>query len=136
MGADTKGVAMQAVVTTEPAANAVAANGTVLISLTDNAVKQIKRIREDENVSDGGLRVAVVGGGCSGLSYKLDFAKEAQATDKIYEQDGVKVFIDPKSFIYVRGLTLDYQGGLNGTGFTFQNPNASKSCGCGTSFAV
>ena len=78
----------------------------------------------------------MVGGGCSGLSYKLDFAKEPMPTDKIFEQDGVKVFIDPKSFLYVRGLSLDYQGGLNGTGFSFQNPNAAKSCGCGTSFAV
>ena len=107
-----------------------------MIQLTENAVKQIKHIRDDEKVAEGGLRIAVVGGGCSGMSYKLDFAKESQPTDKVFEQDGVKVFIDPKSFLYVRGLTLDYQGGLNGTGFTFQNPNAAKSCGCGTSFAV
>jgi iron-sulfur cluster assembly protein len=85
---------------------------------------------------DGGLRVAVVGGGCSGLSYKLDFQKEPQPQDKVFEQDGVKIFIDPKSFLYLKGLTLDYSSGLNGTGFTFKNPNASKSCGCGTSFAV
>lgn len=107
-----------------------------MITLTENAVKQIKRIRDDEKVVEGGLRVGVAGGGCSGLSYKLDFVKESLPTDKVFEQDGVKVFIDPKSFLYVRGLTLDYQGGLNGTGFTFQNPNATKSCGCGTSFAV
>ncbi|MBI1860884.1 MAG: iron-sulfur cluster assembly accessory protein [Deltaproteobacteria bacterium] len=109
-----------------------------MIQLTENAVKQIKRIREDEKVAEaeGGLRIAVVGGGCSGLSYKLDFTKDTQPMDKVFEQDGVRIFIDPKSFLYVRGLTLDYQGGLNGTGFTFQNPNAAKSCGCGTSFAV
>lgn len=107
-----------------------------MIQLTETAVKQIKRFREDEGQPEGGLRVAVVGGGCSGLSYKLEFQKEAQPNDKIYEQDGVKVFIDPKSFLYVKGLTLDYSGGLNGTGFVFKNPNASKSCGCGTSFAV
>lgn len=107
-----------------------------MIVLTENAVKQIKRIREDENVEGGGLRVAVVGGGCSGLSYKLDFAREAETTDKVFEQDGVKVFVDPKSFLYIRGLTLDYQGGLNGAGFRFQNPSATKSCGCGTSFSV
>jgi len=70
------------------------------------------------------------------LSYKLDSQKEPLATDKVFEIDGVKVFIDPKSFLYVKGLTLDYSGGLNGTGFTFKNPNATKSCGCGTSFAV
>lgn len=107
-----------------------------MITLSESAVSQIKKIMADENQPGAGLRVAVVGGGCSGLSYKLDFAKEPQATDKVFEQDGVKVFIDPKSFLYVKGLTLDYSGGLNGTGFTFKNPNATKSCGCGTSFSV
>lgn len=107
-----------------------------MITLSESAVKQIKRIREDENKPDGGLRVAVVGGGCSGMSYKLEFQNEPQANDKIFEQDGIKVFVDPKSFLYIKGLTLDYQGGLNGTGFSFKNPNASKSCGCGTSFSV
>ena len=107
-----------------------------MITLSETAVKQIKRFREDESMPEGGLRVAVVGGGCSGMSYKLEFQKEPQSGDKIFEQDGVKVFIDPKSFLYVRGLELDYSGGLNGTGFVFKNPNASKSCGCGTSFSV
>jgi len=107
-----------------------------MIQLTENAVKQIKRFREDENMPEGGLRIAVVGGGCSGLSYKLEFQKEPSEKDKVFEQAGVKIFIDPKSFLYVKGLTLDYSGGLNGTGFTFSNPNASKSCGCGTSFSV
>lgn len=107
-----------------------------MITLTESAVKQIKRFREEEKQAEGGLRIAVVGGGCSGMSYKLDFQKEPQPNDKIFEQDGVKVFIDPKSFLYVKGLTLDYSGGLNGTGFTFVNPNAAKSCGCGTSFSV
>jgi iron-sulfur cluster assembly protein len=107
-----------------------------MINLTENAIKQIKRFREDENMPEGGLRIAVVGGGCSGLSYKLEFQKEPVANDKVFEQAGVKIFVDPKSFLYVKGLTLDYSGGLNGTGFTFSNPNASKSCGCGTSFSV
>lgn len=107
-----------------------------MITLSENAVKQIKRFREDENQPDGGLRIAVVGGGCSGLSYKLEFQKDPQATDKVFELNGVKVFIDPKSFLYVKGLELDYSGGLNGTGFVFRNPNAAKSCGCGTSFSV
>lgn len=107
-----------------------------MINLSENAVKQIKKFREEENMPDGGLRIAVVGGGCSGMSYKLEFQKEPQPTDKIFEQHGVRVFIDPKSFLYIKGLTLDYQGGLNGTGFSFQNPNAAKSCGCGTSFSV
>jgi len=107
-----------------------------MIQLSENAVKQIKRFREDENMPEGGLRIAVVGGGCSGMSYKLEFQKEPAPNDKVFEQDGVKIFVDPKSFLYVKGLTLDYSGGLNGTGFTFSNPNAAKSCGCGTSFSV
>lgn len=107
-----------------------------MITLSANAVKQIRRFQEDENKPGSGLRVGVVGGGCSGLSYKLEFQDAPQPEDKIFEQEGVRVFIDPKSFIFVKGLTLDYQGGLNGTGFTFSNPNASKSCGCGTSFSV
>ena len=107
-----------------------------MIQLTEGAVSQIKKFREAEKQPDAGLRVSVVGGGCSGMSYKLDFQKEPSQGDKVFEQDGVKVFVDPKSFLYIRGLVLDYKGGLNGTGFTFENPNASKSCGCGTSFAV
>ncbi len=107
-----------------------------MINLSEDAVKQIKKLQEDEKVSGGGLRVSVVGGGCSGMSYKLDFQKEPQPNDKIFEQDGIRVFVDPKSYIFIKGLTLDYSGGLNGTGFTFKNPNATKSCGCGTSFAV
>lgn len=107
-----------------------------MITMSANAVSQIKKFRDDAGMPEGGLRVSVVGGGCSGLSYKLDFAKEPQPTDKIFEQDGVKVFVDPKSLLFVKGLELDYSGGLNGTGFTFKNPNATKSCGCGTSFSV
>lgn len=107
-----------------------------MITLSDTAVEQIKTLQEQSNVVGSGLRVGVVGGGCSGLSYKLDFVKEPEPSDKVFEQDGVRVFVDPKSFIFIKGLVLDYNGGLNGTGFTFQNPNATKSCGCGTSFSV
>ncbi len=107
-----------------------------MISITTQAIDQIKRFQSEAGMASGGLRVAIVGGGCSGLSYKLDFQKEPQTQDKIFEQDGVRVFIDPKSALYVRGLELDYSGGLNGTGFMFKNPNATKSCGCGTSFSV
>ena len=108
-----------------------------MIALSEAAVKQIRRIKEDERAPEtAGLRVSVVGGGCSGLSYKLDFQMEPQPNDKIFEQDGIRVFVDPKSYLYVKGLTLDYSGGLNGTGFSFKNPNATKSCGCGTSFSV
>lgn len=107
-----------------------------MITLSQIAVDQIKKIRNEGHTPESFLRVSVVGGGCSGLSYKLDFVNAANPEDKIYEQDGVKVAVDPKSFLFVKGLTLDYSGGLNGTGFSFQNPNATKSCGCGTSFSV
>ena len=107
-----------------------------MISLTQNAVQQIRKFQEEAGASGGGLRIAVVGGGCSGLSYKLDFQNQPQPQDKVFETEGVRIFVDPKSFLYVKGLELDYSGGLNGTGFNFKNPNASKSCGCGTSFAV
>ncbi len=107
-----------------------------MISLTESAVNQIKKFQQESKAEGAGLRVGVVGGGCSGLSYRLDFVKEPEPQDKVFEQDGVRVFVDPKSFLFIKGLQLDYSGGLNGTGFTFKNPNATKSCGCGTSFSV
>ena len=107
-----------------------------MIQVTSQAITQIRKCRDDAGTPHAGLRVGVVGGGCSGLSYKLDFQDSSKPEDKVFEQDGVKIFIDPKSFLYVKGLTLDYSGGLNGVGFTFTNPNATKSCGCGTSFSV
>lgn len=107
-----------------------------MITMTPVAVEHLKKIRAEGHTPESLLRVSVVGGGCSGLSYKLDFVATANPEDKTFEQDGVKVVVDPKSFLFVKGLTLDYSGGLNGTGFGFQNPNATKSCGCGTSFSV
>jgi len=82
------------------------------------------------------LRVSVVGGGCSGLSYKLDFDNESQPNDQVFEDNGVKLVTDLKSFLYLCDTTLDFSDGLNGKGFHFINPNASRSCGCGDSFAV
>jgi len=107
-----------------------------MITLTEQAVEQIKRLQSEEKVPHGGLRIGVAGGGCSGLSYKLDFANAPEPEDKIFEQQGVKIFIDQKSYLYLKGLQLDYSGGLNGTGFSFRNPNATRSCGCGSSFSV
>ncbi len=107
-----------------------------MITVTPIAIEQIKKVRSEGFTPESFLRISVVGGGCSGLSYKLDFVNTANPEDKIFEQDSVKLAVDPKSFLFVKGLTLDYSGGLNGTGFNFQNPNATKSCGCGTSFSV
>lgn len=107
-----------------------------LVKLTDKAVAQVKSIFEAENKgSDYGVRLGVVGGGCSGLSYKIDFDTQKEK-DNVLEFNGVKVFIDLKSSIYLKGITLDFKDGLNGKGFIFVNPNASNTCGCGESFSV
>ena len=109
-----------------------------MITVTDKAVKEILRIRSsDPAANDGNLRVQVVGGGCSGMSYKLGFDKEPLgANDKVFEHNGVKVLIDPKSYLFLAGTELDFSDGLNGTGFVFNNPNAKRTCGCGTSFSA
>lgn len=82
------------------------------------------------------IRVGVKSGGCSGLSYDLDFDKNQKDDDKVFEDNGVKIIVDKKSFLYLIGTTLEYSGGLNGTGFVFNNPNASRTCGCGESFSL
>ena len=107
-----------------------------LIQITDKALEQIKSISQAEN-PDGtkGLRLAVTGGGCSGLSYKIEFAPEKEK-DNILDFGGVKVLIDPKSVIYLKGIVLDFKDGLNGKGFVFDNPNAKNTCGCGESFSL
>jgi len=109
-----------------------------MIDLTEKAVKEIKRIQTSDPEAQGShLRVQVVGGGCSGMSYKLGFDKaEVAPTDKSFEKDGVKLIVDSKSFLFLDGTTLDFSDGLNGTGFVFNNPNAKRTCGCGSSFSA
>src|SRR4051812_32198999 len=96
------------------------------IQVTDKAVAEIKRIQQKETAANQSmLRVMVVGGGCSGMSYKLGFENQAPAAvDKVFEKDGIKIVVDPKSFLYLAGTELDFSDGLNGTGFVFNNPNA------------
>lgn len=107
------------------------------ITLTDNAARQVLSMFEQENLpEEAGLRVAIVGGGCSGLSYKLAFESAPRKRDKIYDINGVRVFMDPKSALYLRGTQLDFVDSLSGTGFTFSNPNAEAECGCGQSFTA
>lgn len=109
---------------------------TELVQITEKALAQIKTIFSQENPGENkGLRLAVVGGGCSGLSYKIEFG-EIKDKDNILEFDSVKVLIDPKSSIYLKGIILDYKDGLNGKGFVFDNPNAKNTCGCGESFSI
>lgn len=107
------------------------------ISITEKAVKEIKRIMEENKITqDFGLRIGVKGGGCSGLTYSLGFDTETRDGDMTIEQNGVKLFVDGKSLFYLSGTELDFSDGLNGKGFIFNNPNATKSCGCGESFGV
>ena len=105
------------------------------MTLTENAVVKIKAILASQNKEGQGLRVKVIGGGCSGLQYKLDLDTQREG-DKIFEQDGVKIFVDMKSFLYLHGTEMDYTESLTGSGFTFRNPNAKMPCGCGQSFSV
>lgn len=107
-----------------------------MINISETAAKKINALREEEGKADAHLRVRIKRGGCSGFSYKLDFDTETTDKDKVFESNGAKVIIDSQSLLYVLGMTLDYEGGLNGKGFVFSNPNASKTCGCGSSFAV
>lgn len=107
-----------------------------LITITDKAIQQIHTIAQSENI-DGtkGLRLAVSGGGCSGLSYKIEFS-DAKERDNILQFGDIKILIDPKSVIYLKGIVLDFKDGLNGKGFVFDNPNAKNTCGCGESFSL
>ena len=105
-----------------------------MIQVTPKAIDRIKTTFAREGVT-GGLRLGVLGGGCSGLSYQFKFDTKERPTDKVYEYDGVKIFVDPKSLLYLTGMTLDYQESLMQSGFVFDNPNAKKACGCGTSFS-
>jgi iron-sulfur cluster assembly protein len=115
---------------TEPAA---AAAGSRVVELTDSAETEVRRLITEEGKP--GLRLAIKGGGCSGLTYEMEFTEEAEG-DTIVEFEGFKVFLDRKSTIYLSGVTLDHQAGLDGRGFVFQNPQASNTCGCGESFSL
>ena len=108
-----------------------------MIFVAENAKEKINEIRSSEHFGDDYfIRVSVVSGGCSGLSYKLDFDNESKPNDQVFEDNGVKVVIDLKSFLYLYNTTLEFSGGLNGKGFFFNNPNAARTCSCGESFAV
>ena len=107
-----------------------------MILLTETAAKEVKRLMESQSMPDATLRLGVKGGGCSGLSYTLNFDTESPRQDQTFEAHGVKLVVDPKSLLYLEGTTLDFVSGLDGTGFKFSNPNATKSCGCGSSFSA
>ncbi len=106
------------------------------IELTANAVSKVKEILAQQNPLPLGLRVSVVGGGCSGFSYQMNFENQTNGIDKTYEFDGLKVFIDQASLMYLNGTKIDYIETLEGAGFKFDNPNVKTTCGCGSSFSV
>lgn len=107
------------------------------ITLTEKAASEVRKIMEANKIPETyGLRVGVKGGGCSGLSYSLGFDSEGRENDKVLNIDGVRMFVDPKSLFYLSGTQLDFTDGLNGRGFVFNNPNATKTCGCGSSFGA
>lgn len=107
-----------------------------MVTLTPNAEKKIKSIFEQENKKDAQLRIGIKGGGCSGFSYVMDFDNRASETDQQFVINDLKIVIDSKSLIYLAGTEIDYIDGFGGSGFVFNNPNATRSCGCGSSFAV
>src|SRR5215472_11822194 len=121
----------------KPQENSPAAASSQGLHVTERALKRIRTAMANEGVSleEGGLRLGVTGGGCSGLSYAIKFDSHPRERDRIYEFDGVRVFVDPKSFLYLHGMTLDYEETLMRQGFNFINPNSTRSCGCGSSFS-
>ncbi len=107
-----------------------------MVTVTPGAVREVKRLLAKVGKEGHALRLLVKGGGCSGLSYDLEFDASAREKDLVFEYEGLKVVVDPKSYLYLKGITLDWSGGLNGKGFQFKNPNATHSCSCGESFSV
>ena len=106
------------------------------VNLTATAITKVKEIMAQQNPVPAGLRVGVVGGGCSGFSYSMSFENGAGAMDKVYEFDGLKVFVDATSMMYLNGAVVDYVETLEGAGFKFENPNVKSTCGCGSSFSA
>ncbi|GAA4889698.1 iron-sulfur cluster assembly accessory protein [Flaviramulus aquimarinus] len=109
-----------------------------MIKVSETAKKKVIELMQDDgyNPTTDFVRVGVKSGGCSGLSYDLKFDKENQEEDKVFVDNDIKIIVDKKSFLYLIGTTLEYSGGLNGTGFVFNNPNANRTCGCGESFSL
>ncbi len=109
-----------------------------MINVSDEARDKVRSLIQEQGYTEEAahIRVGVKGGGCSGLLYDLDFDTEVKEDDKIFEDNGVRILVDKKSFLYLAGTTLEYSGGLNGKGFSFVNPNANRTCGCGESFAI
>ena len=109
---------------------------TAPVNFSPSAIKKIKEIMAQQNPVPAGLRVGVVGGGCSGFSYSMSFENAAGMMDKVFDVEGLKVYVDATSAMYLQGASVDYVETLEGAGFKFENPNAQRTCGCGSSFSV
>ena len=107
-----------------------------MVTLTATVAEKVKEIMGQQTPAPGGLRVAVVGGGCSGFSYHMAFENQSNGTDRVYEFNGLKVFVDQMSEMYLGGVEIDYVETVEGSGFKFNNPNVKSTCGCGSSFSV
>ncbi len=107
-----------------------------MITLTDKAVEKVKEIIEQQEPRPAGLRIAIVGGGCSGFSYQMAFDTQSNGTDRVLDYSGLKVFVDQASLLYLNGTEVDYVETFEGSGFKFNNPNVKSTCGCGSSFSV
>ena len=115
----------------------VQANPIDVVTITPRAAQELRKVKADNNIPEShALRLGVKGGGCSGMSYVLAFDEAPKERDTVYELEGITVYIDPKSQFYLSGTVLNFSGGLNGKGFVFNNPNATRTCGCGSSFGV
>jgi iron-sulfur cluster assembly protein len=129
----------QATTETKPTQTTPAAPAAKLargITLHESAVQQLKKLLEERRTPEAGLRIAVRGGGCSGLAYVMEWAEKPREKDKLFERDGVRVFVDPKSYLYLLGTEIVYESTLMASGFKLNNPNVKGSCGCGESFSV
>jgi iron-sulfur cluster assembly accessory protein len=122
--------------TTVPSSAPEVTPKTPPVSLTSNAVAKVKEIMAQQNPVPAGLRVGVVGGGCSGFSYSMSFENGAGMMDKVFDMDGLKVYVDATSLMYLNNCIVDYVETLEGAGFKFENPNVKSTCGCGSSFSV
>lgn len=109
-----------------------------MINISTKAAQKVSSLMQEDgkSVDSSYVRVGVKSGGCSGLSYDMDFVEKAEDGDKLFQENGIKILVEKKSLLYLIGTTLEYSGGLNGKGFSFNNPNASKTCGCGESFSL
>lgn len=122
--------------TTTPATTTPEVKKVAPITLTPNAIGKVKEIMAQQNPVPAGLRVGVVGGGCSGFSYSMQFENSAGMMDKVFDFDGLKVYVDATSVMYLNGCVVDFVETLEGAGFKFDNPNVKSTCGCGSSFSV